>query len=260
MSEGWVKAHREMLDHPVMQDDWLCRLWMWCLLKARPASSQFKNERLTAGQFVTGRSSASEQLNVTPSKWYRGMQSLEKLGCITAKSNSNWTTVTICNWQTYQARREPERTADEQPANNERTASEQPANTSKELNTLRTKEVNTFSLSSDSDSRKIPEPPRATQTANAGLMPLPDELNKEPFTEYWYQSWLPYLRAKDLHGRDPPNETLKQQLIYLAPLGPSSAVDVLKTSVANQWRGVKPPNDQAKKPSSKSRYSNEVVF
>lgn len=141
MQEGWVKVHRAMLDNAVMQDDWLCRLWMWCLLKARPASSQFKNERLTAGQFVTGRSSASEQLNVSPSKWYRGMQELEKLGCITTIANSNWTTVTVCNWTTYQARKEQERTASEQQMNSERTADEQPADTSKELKNLRTKET-----------------------------------------------------------------------------------------------------------------------
>src|SRR5258706_545114 len=30
----WIKLHRCLLDSAVFQDDWLCRLFVWCLLKA----------------------------------------------------------------------------------------------------------------------------------------------------------------------------------------------------------------------------------
>jgi hypothetical protein len=86
---GYVKVWRDMLDHEVMQDDWLCRLWMWCLFKA----SFQPTDR---------------------SKWYRGIMRLVALGCIaveTSKVNNHWTRITVCNYTTYQDAKTKPRTA-----------------------------------------------------------------------------------------------------------------------------------------------------
>ncbi len=133
---GYVKLWRSILDSEQMTDDWLCRLFIWCILRANYEPTRFRGQILAAGQFVTGRLSASAELRVSPSKWYRGVERLQEMGAITLLANSNWTTITICNWKTYQEVAPSKRTADEQAADSERTAddttSEQPADTDKE--------------------------------------------------------------------------------------------------------------------------------
>lgn len=101
MHGGYIKVWRKMLDSEVMQDDWMCRLWVWCMLKARWQESQ-RDDDAKRGQFHTGRIRASDELKVSPSKWYRGIQRLKDIGCIEIEVNSNRTTITVCNFSTYQ--------------------------------------------------------------------------------------------------------------------------------------------------------------
>ena len=132
MNESWVKLYHTTLDSAVMQDDWHFRLFVWCLLKANYKPSGFRGQDLQPGQFITGRVTGAEALNVSPSKFYRGLLTLQnKYESITIKANSQWTTVTICNWDTYQSSVSEngdevnnERTTNEQPVNNERTTNE----------------------------------------------------------------------------------------------------------------------------------------
>jgi hypothetical protein len=144
----WLKLYRDAIDHPVFQDADLWRLWTWCLMRANYAETKWKDHTLSPGQFVTGRNTASEQLGITPSKWYRGIQRLVDLGCITVDANSVWTTISVSNWTTYQSSDSEERTANEQPMNSEWTADEQPMNTVLELKKERRKESKTRAASS----------------------------------------------------------------------------------------------------------------
>lgn len=159
MAGDWIKLHRRMLDSAVMRDDWLCRLWVWCLLKASFTDRTSGGVPVKAGQFIAGRLSAAAELGVSPSRWYRGIQRLVELGNVTAKSDSNRTTITVCNWSTYQLGDAPERTAIEQQADSDRTAIEQQADTIEEGNTERTKELRTEEAKSCSEPRAASEPP-----------------------------------------------------------------------------------------------------
>lgn len=142
MAGDWIRLYRDARDHEVFQDDWLWRLFSWCLLSANFRPGSWKGTPIAVGQFVTGRTSGAESLHVTPSKFYRGLQKLVELGCVTLEANSNWTTVTICNWKSYQTSSSPERTANEQPVNSERTADEQQMNTIEEEQEFK-KDLNT---------------------------------------------------------------------------------------------------------------------
>lgn len=117
---GYVKIWRKMLDSEVFQDDWLCRLWMWCILKAQWQQVDRKGVP-DRGSFHTGRIAAASELKVAPSKWYRGIERLRELGCITVESNSNRTTITLCNYVPYQ----DSTCESEQQTDSKRTASEQ---------------------------------------------------------------------------------------------------------------------------------------
>lgn len=129
MTGDWLRLHRKALDSRVFSDDWLWKLWSWCLMKACWKTSWKNGREVKPGQFVTGRHQAADQLKVSPSKWYRGMQTLQEWGQIRVESNNVFTVVTICNWETYQPTTEEEWTTSEQRMDNERTTDEQRADT-----------------------------------------------------------------------------------------------------------------------------------
>src|SRR5262249_47279470 len=114
------------LDSRVFSDDWLWRLWCWCLMQACWKTSWKSGREIQPGQFATGRSSAAEQLRVSPSKLYRGLQTLAEWGQIRLEANSQFTVVTVCNWALYQGEEVTEWTAGEQQMDSAWTADEQP--------------------------------------------------------------------------------------------------------------------------------------
>lgn len=147
MAGDWVKLHRCILDSEVFADDWLTRLFLWCLLRANFEQKTFRGETLMRGQFTTGKIIGAEALNVSPSKFYRGLFRLQELGCITIEANRERTMITVCNYSTYQdaksasePRADHERTTSEPQMNHERTANEPRADTIKERKNPRREE------------------------------------------------------------------------------------------------------------------------
>lgn len=125
MDYGYIKLHRTALEHKLFQDDWLWRLWCWCLLKANHAPGTFRGSVIPRGSFVTGKMRAAEELGVTESKWWRGAQRLAgpEYACIHITANNKWTMVTVLNYDTYQDSKPPKPPL----ANNHRTTIEQPS-------------------------------------------------------------------------------------------------------------------------------------
>lgn len=87
---------------------------------------------LLPGQFAIGREAAAEELGVSGSAWYRGMQKLQEFGCIRVEANNRFTKVSIVNWAKYQDDLNNKRTTSEQREDSQRTATEQQADTIEE--------------------------------------------------------------------------------------------------------------------------------
>ena len=121
MNGDWIKAYRELVHSRVFNcgDDFVFKLWMWCLCKANWKRGWTLGCEVLPGQFVTGEKSASEQLGVSGSKWRRSIAKLKEFGCISTKATNRFTIITIENWGLYQS-------GDEQPTNNRRAVDEQP--------------------------------------------------------------------------------------------------------------------------------------
>jgi hypothetical protein len=54
------------------------------------------------GQFIFGRKTASEELDMKPSTVDKRMKKLEKLGNLNIKSNNHYSIITVVNWPSYQ--------------------------------------------------------------------------------------------------------------------------------------------------------------
>lgn len=129
MAGDWLRLYRKSEDSRVFSDDWLWRLWCWCMMRANWKTTWKDGREILPGQFTMGRIEAADRLKVSPSKLYRGLHTLRDWGQIRLEANSRFTVVTVCNWKTYQPENSEEWTAGEQPVNSQRTAGEQPADT-----------------------------------------------------------------------------------------------------------------------------------
>lgn len=137
--EGWIKLHRLILDSQIFASEKGLKIWIWILLKANHKQRFVpitigKGETtilVERGQFVFGRFSAEEDLNIDGSTIYKWIKKMENMEMITINSNSHYSIVTVNKYNDYNDIDEAEVTAIEQPRNNQVTAIEQPRNTNK---------------------------------------------------------------------------------------------------------------------------------
>lgn len=138
MDSGFVKLYRGLMDSKVFANETALKVWVWCLLKAsyKDRTISLKVGRgsvivdLKAGQFIFGRHRAEEETGIFGLTVYRWLQRFEteEFDCmISLDVNSQYTIITINNWDSYQS----EVNSGEQPMNNQRTTNEQPMNTYK---------------------------------------------------------------------------------------------------------------------------------
>ena len=113
MDGSWLKLYRSIIDTSFWHDDWLVRLWIWCLVKANYVDANWRGVLVRRGEFITGRNRAAEELGVSPSKWMRGIAKLVEYGCIEYRPDNNWTRISVCNYSTYQDDDREDRTTDD---------------------------------------------------------------------------------------------------------------------------------------------------
>lgn len=241
MDGDWLKLHRCILDSAIFTDDWLTRLWIWCLCKANFRDNIFRGQAVKRGQFITGRVSGAGELHVSPSKWYRGLEKLAELGNITIDTNSNWTTVTICRFTDYQrdsADREQqmnsERTGSEQDLNNERTASDttngQPADTTKECKKERKKEEN-----------KEPPNPQGGKSSDvtADSLTYPEGFDT-PEVRQAVEQWLSYKRSRRQAYKTAATAQQIWKTADWKSIGPDGFIAAVGRSIGNNYQGIFP--------------------
>ncbi len=129
-SGGWLKLHRKILDSQVFQNEGVFKVWAWCLLRAsrRTRFVPVKIGRgstevgLKPGEFIFGRKSAAEKLNMDESTVYDRMHKLARIGCISMQPNKHYSIVTVCNWGIYQDECPDEQQPSHHPSNTRATA------------------------------------------------------------------------------------------------------------------------------------------
>jgi hypothetical protein len=136
--EGYLKLYRQIIDSEIFASPNGLKIWIWCLCKASYKEKYMPIQigrgegsvKIEVGSFLFGRFKAEQELDLSGSMIYRWMKRFEDLGMINIVSNSHYSIITICNWETYQ----DTKTESEQPLNSRWTADEQPLNTNKKDN------------------------------------------------------------------------------------------------------------------------------
>ena len=125
MGEGFIKIHREILDHWNYKDPAIFKLWLTILLLAshKEKSAPFDGGiiELKPGMFITSRPALARLSGVHQSKINRVLNWFEIEQQIEQVKTRKYRIISILNWERWQVREQ----LDEQQTNNSRTTDEQ---------------------------------------------------------------------------------------------------------------------------------------
>lgn len=150
---SYIKLFRKILKSPIWKNEKALKIWLWCLLKAthieRDQLVGQKIVHLEKGQFVFGRNTASDELDMTESTVYKYIKLLEKLQMISINSNNKFSVVSIEKWEDYQI--------EELKNNNKVATEEQQSNTNKNVKNIYLYLFNKYSeqIKAENESKKI---------------------------------------------------------------------------------------------------------
>ncbi len=90
-----------------------------------------------------------------------------------------------------------------------------------------------------------------------GRLSIPDNLNTAPFIEKW-ELWMETRRAM---GKAPKDWTrmFQAQLVWLSDFGSTTAIEILGSSIRNNYQGLFPPKGPPAQPKPESKQIQEVI-
>lgn len=99
---GWVKLHRKLLEWKWYGDAHMVHLLVHLLLTASHKDRRYKGLTIKRGQVVTSIKELAEALGASETSTRRRMKRLKSGGFLTIKVAHRITTITICNYDSYQ--------------------------------------------------------------------------------------------------------------------------------------------------------------
>lgn len=138
---GWLKLHRKLLEWEWYEDTNTKSLFIHCLLKANVMDKKWRGMLIKKGSFHTSIQHLSNDLNISVKSIRLAIEKLERTGEIKTERASKGTTVTLCNYDSYQeTEKQKGKQMDNIGANEGQTRGKQRA-TTKEVKNIRSKEV-----------------------------------------------------------------------------------------------------------------------
>ena len=107
----------------------MVKLFLYLLLRASDRDKRWQGIVIRKGQLVTSRSELSKETGISERTLRTCLGRLQESGEINIKSTKHFSTITICNYDSYQGGKIE---SDQQPTNNRPTTDQQPTNTAKE--------------------------------------------------------------------------------------------------------------------------------
>ncbi len=262
MTGNWIKLHRKMLDHRIMQEPSLLQLWVWLLLRANFTPGTFRGVPIGVGQMAVGSRSGADEIGTSKSNFHRGLQKLasEPYCLISLKSERTFTVVTICNWKTYQSNDKPTRDADGTQVGHERDADGTDLGRTRDALGTQTgpiEERREYQEGQEFQEAKEPaaaKPPRKVRPGPETI-PIPPTLDDLDFHELWGE-WVEFRREmkKPISAR-----AAKMQLKQMADIGLARAMAAIRFSIANDYQGlIEPGRNGTGKQESNNQKSRDM--
>ena len=106
MESGFVVIHRKIINTAIYNNPKLLHLFIHCIIRANHMKRDILISgqllELNAGQFVTSRRALAKETGQSEYVVYRGLKALEKFDYIRVASTSQFTLITVNNYDLYQ--------------------------------------------------------------------------------------------------------------------------------------------------------------
>jgi archaellum component FlaD/FlaE len=106
--KSFITLHRKIISSACFADAELLKVWLWCLIRANHSDKEVVHAgqiiSLKRGQFITGRFTASKELNMSADKYRKRIATLVLLKQITQKTTNKYTVITIEKYNDYQSK------------------------------------------------------------------------------------------------------------------------------------------------------------
>ena len=151
MDRGWVKIYRSLLDWEWFDDAETVKLFIYILLSANYEDKKWRGMVVERGQYVTSLGSLSEILGMSVKRVRIRLERLTKSGAITTSGANRFTTITICNYDTYQDAETEKDTlrANRGQTKGKQTAPKRASKRANEFNTLTPYDCDTYEYQND---------------------------------------------------------------------------------------------------------------
>lgn len=141
---GWIKVFREFADWEWFGISEMVHVFLYLLINASYEEKKWQGKVVEKGQLITSVDSIKCATNLSPKQIRTCLSRLEQTGEILRKTTNKFTTITICNYDRYQAIEDSKgQTKGNQEANKGQTKGNQRA-TSKEIKNIRNKEIEEY--------------------------------------------------------------------------------------------------------------------
>lgn len=101
----WIKLYNTLLDWEWKTDPKMVALWVHILLCANNEDGKFMGKPVQRGQFITSLAHLSRDIGLSVMTVRTCLKRLEKSECITTQSTNRNTYITICNYDSYQCKK-----------------------------------------------------------------------------------------------------------------------------------------------------------
>ena len=101
--QGWIKLHRKILEWEWFTDPNTLMVFVYLLCHAQWHDSRFMGHEVKAGQLVTGRKKIAEDLKISEQSVRTSLNHLKSTNEITINSTSQYSIITVNNWDKWQA-------------------------------------------------------------------------------------------------------------------------------------------------------------
>lgn len=221
MKKGYIKIHREILDHPVFDDPVCFKLWITLICMAnhkdRRMSIGAKFITVKFGQLLTSRKSLSDKTGIQESKIERLLKLFKNEQQIEQESHSKYRVITVNKYEEYQIHEHQ----NEQQVNSKRTGSEQQVNTNNTLDTLNTLE--------------------------------------DQGSDQWYERWKSAVKALPRNKRRRYSNNLAKVKKNYTKLKPSFTDDDIIRASLNYFRELKSMKDSTKNMDAETFLNHGVI-
>jgi len=219
--KGWIILHRQMVNWEWYDDLPTFRLFVHLILTANHKPRKWKGKCIGRGQKLTSRAKLAEETGLSEQQIRTCLNRLKSTGEITIDSTNKETVISICNYDTYQAKGE---------ATNQRinrgstapTASDQPSNEQECCRNV--------------SKEKISPPP---------------ELNRDEFLDKWNE-YEAYRKETKLRKLKPVS--IEKKWKEMATWGLRASIEAIDQTIANGWQSIFEPT------SSKGKNGSHKTF